>query len=131
MLLLLVALALLGSLSQTFGAGKGQGKRHGVAVLHTYGTESATEVINTIPVSAANLVPLLPDGYELIPAAALGLGGWDQGIVVMMIENHRSRLIWDLMRSSQHIRRGLGKAGFTGGWLSQPASPAPGGRDVA
>jgi hypothetical protein len=84
MLLLLVALALLGSLSQTFGAGKGQGKRHGVAVLHTYGTESATEVINTIPVSAANLVPLLPDGYELIPAAALGLGGWDQGIVVIV-----------------------------------------------
>ncbi|TIY04691.1 MAG: hypothetical protein E5V18_14510, partial [Mesorhizobium sp.] len=44
-------------------------------------------------------------------------------IVVLMIENHRSRLIWDLMRSSLHIRRGLCKAGFSGGWLSQPASP--------
>jgi hypothetical protein len=40
-----------------------------------------------------------------------------------MIENHRSRLIWDLMRSSPHIRRGLCKAGFSGGWLSQPANP--------
>jgi hypothetical protein len=50
--------------------------------------------------------------------------GLDQGIVVLMIENHHSRLIWDLMRSSPHIRRGLRKAGFSGGWLSQPASPA-------
>jgi len=36
-----------------------------------------------------------------------------------MIENHRSRLVWKLMRSNQHIRRGLRKAGFTGGWLSR------------
>jgi hypothetical protein len=35
------------------------------------------------------------------------------------------------MRSNPHIRRGLGKAGFTGGWLAQPAGPASGGRDVA
>ena len=49
-------------------------------VIHTYPTESATEVVNTIPVSAANLVPHLPDGYEFVPAAALGLGDWDQGL---------------------------------------------------
>ena len=45
--------------------------------------------------------------------------GLDQGIVTLMIENHRSRLIWNLMRESPHIRLGLRRAGFKGGWLSQ------------
>ena len=52
-------------------------------------------------------------------------GGWisqghyglDQGIVVMMIENYRSGLIWRLMRSCPHIATGLRRAGFAGGWL--------------
>lgn len=52
-------------------------------------------------------------------------GGWiseghfglDQGIVVMMIENHRSGLIWKLMRSCPHVATGLRRAGFEGGWL--------------
>jgi hypothetical protein len=52
-------------------------------------------------------------------------GGWiseghfglDQGIVVMMIENHRSGLIWKLMRSCPHVATGLRRAGFVGGWL--------------
>lgn len=52
-------------------------------------------------------------------------GGWiseghyglDQGIVVMMIENYRSGLIWKLMRSCPYIASGLRRAGFEGGWL--------------
>jgi len=52
-------------------------------------------------------------------------GGWisqghyglDQGIVVMMIENYRSGLIWKLMRSCPHTATGLRRAGFDGGWL--------------
>src|SRR5205823_5200493 len=43
--------------------------------------------------------------------------GLDQGIVVMMIENHRSELIWRLMRDCPYIRAGLRRAGFRGGWL--------------
>ncbi len=43
--------------------------------------------------------------------------GIDQGPILAMIENHRSGLIWDVMRSNRHIRRGLQRAGFTGGWL--------------
>ncbi|TIN37394.1 glucoamylase family protein [Mesorhizobium sp.] len=75
----------------------------------------------------------MPSGFNptLANRRKFGPSGWisdahyglDQGIVVLMIENHRSRLIWELMRSSPHIRRGLCKAGFSGGWLSQPASP--------
>jgi len=47
-----------------------------------------------------------------------GYFGLDQGIAVLMIENHRSRLIWNLMRRCPPIGLGLRRAGFTGGWLS-------------
>ena len=65
--------------------------------------------------SLANRRKFGPEGW-----ISEGDYGLDQGIAVMMIENHRSRLIWDLMRSNPYIRRGLRKAGFSGGWLSQP-----------
>lgn len=45
--------------------------------------------------------------------------GIDQGPIVAMIENYRSELIWKLMRKNPHVRRGLERAGFTGGWLEQ------------
>ncbi|HEX6042797.1 glucoamylase family protein [Longimicrobium sp.] len=43
--------------------------------------------------------------------------GIDQGPIVLMIENHRSDLVWRLMRENEHVVRGLCRAGFTGGWL--------------
>jgi hypothetical protein len=48
--------------------------------------------------------------------------GIDQGPIVAMIENYRSEVIWRTMQRNPHIRRGLERAGFTGGWLSQPTS---------
>jgi hypothetical protein len=67
----------------------------------------------------------LPSGFNPT-APGDGPSGWvceadsglDQGIVVLMIENHRSRLIWNLLRRCPHIANGLRRAGFTGGWLS-------------
>jgi hypothetical protein len=47
-----------------------------------------------------------------------GCFGLDQGILVLMIENYRSRLIWKLMRQCPYIDIGLRRAGFEGGWLS-------------
>jgi hypothetical protein len=35
-----------------------------------------------------------------------------------MIENHRTGLLWDVMRRSRPIVSGLRRAGFSGGWLS-------------
>jgi hypothetical protein len=49
----------------------------------------------------------------------------DQGPIVAMIENYRSGLIWKLMQRNPHIRRGLERAGFTGGWLAQPPPQQP------
>jgi hypothetical protein len=51
--------------------------------------------------------------------------GIDQGPIVIMIENWRTGLVWNTMRKNPHIVRGLRRAGFTGGWLSDlPAESA-------
>lgn len=47
--------------------------------------------------------------------------GLNQGPMITMIENHRSGLVWTMLRGNPHIVAGLRAAGFTGGWLAQPA----------
>lgn len=37
----------------------------------------------------------------------------DQGPIVVMIENHRSGLLWDLFMSSEEVQNGLDRLGFT------------------
>jgi hypothetical protein len=46
-----------------------------------------------------------------------GWYGLDQGLLVLMIENHRSGLIWEIFRKSPYVQAGLRRAGFEGGWL--------------
>lgn len=36
----------------------------------------------------------------------------DQGPIVVMIENYRSGLIWDLLMKNKHARKGLERAGI-------------------
>ncbi len=50
--------------------------------------------------------------------------GIDQGPIVLMIENHRNGFVWEVMKKNPYIRKGLERAGFTGGWLEKPAEPA-------
>lgn len=50
--------------------------------------------------------------------------GIDQGPIVAMIENSRSGLIWQTLRSHPAIVMGLQRAGFTGGWLDEATSAA-------
>ncbi len=66
----------------------------------------------------------LPSGFNRSAPGADSRGwisegyyGLDQGIVLLMIENYRSGLIWKLLRSARPIRIGLERAGFEGGWL--------------
>jgi hypothetical protein len=66
----------------------------------------------------------LPSGFNRSAPGADSRGwiseghfGLDQGVIVLMIENYRSGLIWKLMRNSIPIPTGLKRAGFTGGWL--------------
>lgn len=42
----------------------------------------------------------------------------DQGLIVLMLENFRTGLPWQLLRRSPWIRAGLRRAGFRGGWLA-------------
>jgi hypothetical protein len=44
--------------------------------------------------------------------------GINEGPTVMMIENHKSALIWRLMRGCEPVVNGLRRAGFQGGWLA-------------
>ena len=43
--------------------------------------------------------------------------GINQGPIVLMIENYRTELIWNLMRACPYVVAGLQRAGFKGGWL--------------
>ncbi len=53
--------------------------------------------------------------------------GLDQAPIVLMIENYRSGLVWELLRGCRYVVAGLRAAGFTGGWLSsQPPQGDPG-----
>jgi hypothetical protein len=41
----------------------------------------------------------------------------DQGPIIVMIENHRSGLLWNLMKTCPELKAGLKKLGFTAPWL--------------
>ena len=43
--------------------------------------------------------------------------GLDQGLIVLLIENYRSGLLWRLSRGCAYVQTGLRRAGFRGGWL--------------
>ena len=73
----------------------------------------------------------LADYNPTFPEKSGGGDGWvcpwhlgiEQGPVVLMIENYRSELIWQLMRTCPYVVEGLRRAGFrpsssAGGWLT-------------
>lgn len=72
---------------------------------------------------ASSVNPSLADARGR-PWISAGHYGLDQGIVLLMIENHRSGWIWQLMRDCTYLSEGLRVAGFRGGWLQ---SSEPGG----
>jgi hypothetical protein len=83
---------------------------------HLYGDYGFFDALNpsftdaTVHVPQGRVVP----GRGWYDSDHLGI---DQGPILAMVENHRSGLVWRVMRSNPHIRRGLERAGFTGGWL--------------
>ena len=75
-------------------------------------------------------VPNVPDGIgwkpTVNPSWPTPAGqGWvatdssalNEGPIVLLVENARSGMIWELMRGCPYVRTGLEKMGFTGGWL--------------
>jgi hypothetical protein len=45
--------------------------------------------------------------------------GIDQGPILLQAANYRDDFVWRIMRRSSFVRRGLRRAGFSGGWLAQ------------
>jgi len=87
--------------------------RYGSAIYNQYGfldSFNPTLAGTHAPITKGRIVP----GTGWVDDDYLGI---DQGPIVAMIENWRSGLVWQTMRRSPHIRRGLRRAGFTGGWL--------------
>jgi len=64
-----------------------------------------------VPVRTGRCIP----GFGWVAGDYIGI---DQGAIFAMIENYRSGMVWNVMRKNPYLRRGLDRAGFTGGWLS-------------
>ncbi|PTW45819.1 hypothetical protein C8J25_10670 [Sphingomonas faeni] len=89
--------------------------RYGKGIYGKYGFFDAfnptlTEVGE--PLKHGRIVP----GVGWVDVDYLGI---DQGPIVAMIENWRTGMVWNTMRRNPHIRRGLDRAGFSGGWLAR------------
>jgi hypothetical protein len=57
-------------------------------------------------------------GFGWVDGDYLGI---DQGPICAMIENQRTGFVWRIMKRNAHMRRGLERAGFSGGWLATSA----------
>ena len=90
--------------------------RYGAGLWGTYGFFDAFNPTYDLPESRLQHGRMIA-GLGWFDTDYLGI---DQGPIVLMIENRRSELVWSLMRSHPAIRRGLTRAGFTGGWLDAP-----------
>jgi hypothetical protein len=89
-------------------------RRYGEHIYSTYGfLDSFNPSFHyDVPLSDGRTVP----GFGWVADDYLGI---DQGPIIAMIENHRSELVWRVMRKNPHIRAGLERAGFQGGWLEK------------
>jgi hypothetical protein len=88
--------------------------RYGERIYSTYGfLDSFNPSFDyDVPLVDGRRVP----GFGWVAADYLGI---DQGPIIAMLENHRSQLVWRVMRKNPYIREGLKRAGFQGGWLEE------------
>ncbi len=88
-------------------------ERYGKIVYGKYGFLDAFNLSfhhRDVELGSGRVVP----GFGWVDNKYLGI---DQGPILLMLENYRSGLVWKVMRRNPYIRRGLLRAGFTGGWL--------------
>ena len=71
-----------------------------------------------VPGSSFN--PSVTDGHHAPGWVSPWRFALNSGPVMLMIENFRSGLPWELFKRSETIRRGLERADFRGGWLAAP-----------
>ena len=89
-------------------------QRYGKYIYNRYGFVDAFNPSfhdTALPLRTGRVVP----GAGWVDSVQLGI---DQGPIVLMIENWRSGFVWQVMKKNPYIRKGLERAGFTGGWLA-------------
>lgn len=89
-------------------------RRYGHAIYAKYGFLDAfnPSFHYDLPLRHGRVVP----GVGWVDGDYIGI---DQGPIVLAIANHRDDFVWRVMRRNPHIRRGLERAGFRGGWLER------------
>jgi len=87
-------------------------RNYGGHVFNRYGFLDAVNPTLKIPVRV-QMGEIVPD-LGWFDTDQLGI---DQGPILAMAENHRTGLVWKVMRRNPYVVRGLERAGFTGGWL--------------
>ncbi|MET0254806.1 MAG: glucoamylase family protein [Luteibacter sp.] len=87
-------------------------KKYGQNIYTKYGFVDAFNLTfdTHTEVRTGRIIP----GFGWADTVHLGI---DQGPIVLMIENYRSDFVWSVMKKNPYIRKGLQRAGFTGGWL--------------
>ncbi len=97
-------------------------KRFGDYLYSSYGFLDAFNRSFTydIPIKTGRIVP--DNGW--VGSDYIGI---DQGPILAMIANYRDDFVWNVMKKNPHIRQGLERAGFKGGWLAAKdgEKPAP------
>lgn len=97
-------------------------RRYGEFLYSSYGFLDAfnPSFEYDIPLKTGRIVP--GEGWVASDYIAI-----DQGPILAMIANYRNDFVWSVMRRNPHIRRGLERAGFTGGWLAPADGPRTSG----
>ena len=97
-------------------------ERYGEYLYSSYGFLDAVNPSFTfdIPLKTGRLIP----GRGWVASDYIGI---DQGPILAMIANYRNDFVWNVMKRNPYIRKGLERAGFTGGWLAPPGEPATSG----
>jgi hypothetical protein len=89
-------------------------KRYGAAIYGRYGFFDSFNPTLTDPKGLTLRHGRIVPGLCWVDGDYLGI---DQGPIITMIANARDDFVWRYMRKSPIIRRGLQRAGFSGGWL--------------
>lgn len=94
-------------------------RRYGDFLYSSYGFLDAFNPsfeYDDVPLKNGRIVP----GRGWVGGDYLGI---DQGPILLMIANYRNGFVWEVMKKNPYIRRGLERAGFTGGWLAAAGEP--------
>lgn len=106
--------------------------------VHDNGTVTPSAALSSLPYAPAPVMSVLRHFLSVLGKRIWGRYGFvdafceqqdwyadtylaiDQGPIVIMIENHRSGLLWELFMSVPEVQAGLRRLGFSSPWLGAP-----------